>query len=138
MYFHILAIFDFTIQINLLHTTSPLYELDLLWTPLNSKTMVILNKQRAICFESYIPSHAIGSKDIPQFHVKRKRKCGIACSWRNGILLPKLFWPTGRKKISSDWEKLLKLETESQEFAKFLRSLEFFFQTVKGQNNFWY
>ena len=37
---------------------------------------------------------------------------------------------------NSDWEKLLIFETEGQEFAKFLRSLEQFIQTVKGQNNF--
>ena len=55
----------------------------------------------------------------------------------NGILLPKLFWPTVRKKNSSDREKLLKFEAEGREFAKFLRSLEQFIQTVKGQNNFW-
>ena len=53
------------------------------------------------------------------------------------ILLPKLFWPTVRKKCSSDRGKLLKFEAEGQEFAKFLRSLEQFIQTVKGQNNFW-
>ena len=41
----------------------------------------------------------------------------------NGILLPKLFWPTVRKNCSSDREK-------------FLRSLELFIQAVKGQNNF--
>jgi hypothetical protein len=28
------------------------------------------------------------------------------------ILLPKLFWPTVRKKYSSDQEKLLKFEAE--------------------------
>ena len=55
---------------------------------------------------------------------------------RNGILLPKFFWPTARKKCSSDWEKLLKFEAEGQEFAKNLRSLEKFIQTVKGQNRF--
>ena len=44
-----------------------------------------------------------------------------------GILLPKLFWPTVRKKSSSDRENFLKFEAESQEFAKFLRSLEQFF-----------
>ena len=44
----------------------------------------------------------------------------------NGILLPKLFWPTVRKNCSSDREKLLKFEAEGQEFAKFLRSLEQF------------
>ena len=37
-----------------------------------------------------------------------------------------------RKKCSSDREKL-----EGREFAKILRSIEQFFQTVKGQNNFW-
>ena len=56
---------------------------------------------------------------------------------RNGILLPKLFWPTVKKNCSSDQEKLLKFEAEGQEFAKFLRSLEQFIQTVNGQNNFW-
>ena len=54
-----------------------------------------------------------------------------------GILLSKLFWPTVRKNYSSDREKLLKFEAEGREFAKFLRSLEQFIQTVKGQNNFW-
>ena len=54
-----------------------------------------------------------------------------------GILLPKLFWPTLRKKCFSDREKLLKFETEGQEFAKLLRLLEQFIQRVKGQNNFW-
>ena len=49
-----------------------------------------------------------------------------------GILLPKLFWPTVRKNCSSDGEKLSKLEAEGQEFAKILRSLEQFIQTVKG------
>ena len=41
------------------------------------------------------------------------------------------------QNCSSDWEKLLKFEAEGWEFAKFLRSLEQFIQTVKGQNNFW-
>ena len=41
----------------------------------------------------------------------------------NGILSPKLFWPTVRKKNSSEQEKLL-------------RSLEQFIKTVKGQNIF--
>ena len=56
----------------------------------------------------------------------------------NGILLPKLSWPTVRKKYSCDQEKLLKFEAEGQEFTKLLRSLGQFIQTaVKGQNNFW-
>ena len=41
-----------------------------------------------------------------------------------------------RKNCSTDREKLLK-EAEGREFAKLLRSLEQFIQTVKGQNNFW-
>ena len=41
------------------------------------------------------------------------------------------------QNCSSDREKLLKFEAEGREFAKFLRSLEQFIQTVKGQNNFW-
>ena len=41
-----------------------------------------------------------------------------------------------RKNCSSDREKLSKFEAEGREFAKFLRSLEQFIQTVKGQNNF--
>ena len=41
-----------------------------------------------------------------------------------------------RKNCSSDQEILLKFKAEGQEFAKFLRSLEQFIQTVKGQNNF--
>ena len=40
-----------------------------------------------------------------------------------------------RKNRSSDREKLLKFEAEGREFAKFLRSLEQFIQTVKCQNN---
>ena len=57
--------------------------------------------------------------------------------FRNGILLPKLFWPIVWKNCSSDQEKLLKFEAEGQESAKFLRSLKQIIQTVKGQNNFW-
>ena len=55
----------------------------------------------------------------------------------NGILLPKLFLPSVRKKCSSDREKLLKFEAEGLEFGKVLRSPEKFVGTVKGQNNFW-
>ena len=42
-----------------------------------------------------------------------------------------------RNNCFSDREKLLKFEAEGREFAKILRSLEQFIQTVKGQNNFW-
>ena len=46
---------------------------------------------------------------------------------RNGIL-----W---EQKFSIDQENFLKFEAEGRESAKFLRSLEHFIQTVKGQNN---
>ena len=42
-----------------------------------------------------------------------------------------------RKNCSSDEENFSKYEAEGREFAKFLRSLEQFIQTVKGQNNSW-
>ena len=48
----------------------------------------------------------------------------------NGILLPKLFGPTVRKKNSCNPEKLLKFEAEGKEFAKILRSLEQFIHIV--------
>ena len=41
-----------------------------------------------------------------------------------------------RKKCSSDREKLLKFEAEGREFAKCLRSLEQFIQTVKRSEQF--
>ena len=56
---------------------------------------------------------------------------------RNGILLPKLFWPTVRKNVLVIEKKLLYFEAEGREFAKFLRSLEQSIQAMKGQNNFW-
>ena len=65
---------------------------------------------------------------------ENKKYIGIEkkCTVINGILLPKLFWPTVRKNCSSDREKLLKFEAEGREFAKHLRSLVQFIQTVKG------
>ena len=53
------------------------------------------------------------------------------------FFLPKLSCPNVRKDSSGDQENLLKFEAEGQEFAKYLRSLAQFIQTVKGQNNFW-
>ena len=41
-----------------------------------------------------------------------------------------------RKNCSSEQEKILKFEAEGREFGTFLRSLEQFIQTVKGQNKF--
>ena len=59
----------------------------------------------------------------------------ILCSLLgNGILLPKF---TVRKNCFNDRENLLKFKAEGREFGKFLRSLEQFIKTMKGQNNFW-
>ena len=49
----------------------------------------------------------------------------------NGILFPKLLWPTVRKFFFSDLETLLKFKAEGQEFPNILRSLEQFIWTVK-------
>ena len=56
---------------------------------------------------------------------------------RKGILLPKLFLHTVRKNCYSGQEKLLKFEAEGLEFEIFLRLLEQFIRTVKGQKNLW-
>ena len=68
--------------------------------------------------------------------VKKKLKIVLILTlknaMKNGILLPKLFWPTVRKNCSSDCEKLLKFKAEGSEFANILRPLEQFVQTVKG------
>ena len=61
----------------------------------------------------------------------------VSQTLKKSILLPKLFWPTLRKNCFNDRQNLLKFETEGGEFAKNLRSLEKFVQTLKGQNNFW-
>ena len=50
----------------------------------------------------------------------------LSCYKGNGILFPKLFGPTVRKKCSRDQEIFLKFEAEGREFAKLLRSLEQF------------
>ena len=73
----------------------------------------------------------------PMNYGKKNSGLTILHYYRNGILLPKLFWPTVRKDCSSDREKHLKFEAEGRKFSKFLRSLEQFIQTVKGQNNSW-
>ena len=42
-----------------------------------------------------------------------------------------------RKNCSIDREKLLKFEAAGREFAKVLRSIVRFIQTVEDQNKFW-
>ena len=46
------------------------------------------------------------------------------------------YFVTVRKYCFSNQEKLLKFEAEGREFAKILRSLEQFIETVEVQNNF--
>jgi hypothetical protein len=53
------------------------------------------------------------------------------------MFVTKIVLTNCEKNCSSDREKLLKFKAEGREFSKFLRSLEQFIQTVKGQNNFW-
>jgi hypothetical protein len=76
-------------------------------------------------------------QDLYQVTFEVEKDLGFYALVRNGILLPKLFWPTVRKRCSRDGEKLLKFEAEDWDFAKYLRSLEQFVQTDKGQKNFW-
>ena len=51
---------------------------------------------------------------------------------KNGVLLPKLFWPTVRKNVLVI-KKHVKFKAEGQEFANILSSLEQFVRTVKAQ-----
>ena len=59
----------------------------------------------------------------------------IATSGRNGILLPKLFWPTVRKNCSSDLKHFANSWPSASNFKSFSQSLEQFFLTA-DQNNF--
>ena len=65
------------------------------------------------------------------------------CSvWHGTYLLKQWYFVTKivltycEKKCSSGREKLLKFEADDQEFAKFLRSLEQFIETMKDKNNY--
>ena len=60
---------------------------------------------------------------------------GSKISAKNGILLPKLFWPTVRKNCSSDLKNFATSRPSASNFKSFSWSLEHFFLTV-GQNNF--
>ena len=68
-------------------------------------------------------SICIRSTQIPPcVSLWKRQSCNskVRAKYNFGILLSKLFWPTVRKKCSSDWEKLLKFETEGQEFANII------------------
>ena len=57
-------------------------------------------------------------------------------AFTQGYFVTKIGLTYCEKNYSSDREKHLKFKAEGQEFAIFLRSLEQFIQTVKGQKNF--
>ena len=101
---------------------------------LNSSGTLPYSKDEKIGWQSwpYLQVHTAINESIFINHSTLILK-GLQLDW---YLLPKLFRPTVRKKCSSDQEKLLKFEAKGREFAKLLRSLEQFIQTVKGQNNF--
>ena len=61
----------------------------------------------------------------------------ISSSSMSWYFVSKIVLTNVKKKCSSVREIFFKFEDEGQEFAKNFRSLEIFFQTVKGQNNFW-
>ena len=52
------------------------------------------------------------------------------------VFVTKIVLTYCEKKCFSDRENLLKFDAEGREFAKGLRSLEQFIQTVKCQNSF--
>ena len=59
-----------------------------------------------------------------------------APSFKNGIFLQKLFWPSVRKNCPSDWEKCLKFEAEAWEFANILEiTRTILFKQWKVSNN---
>ena len=62
------------------------------------------------------------------------------CTWKKNssynILLKSVKWYFVTRIVLTYYEKNF-VQTEGREFAKFLRSVEQFIQTVKGQNNFW-
>ena len=97
------------------------------------RAQVLLSYKEARIKREYVPCTISGGSPGTLAETKQMNH-----NWVNGILLPKLVWPTVRKKCSSDQEKLLKFEAEGPEFANILRSLEQSIQTVKGQNNLWW
>ena len=85
----------------------------------------------ALCHSDYVESES--PVNYTDQIIQTTENSQVVFQKKYGILLSKLFWTAERKNCSSDREK----KAESQEFAKFLRSLEQFIQTVKGQNNSW-
>ena len=87
-----------------------------------------MNETRYTKSNHYIASGTLSSEWENFVHYGLTEK--VFCFQNSSDLL----WE--KKICSSDRETLLKIKTEGWEFAKYLRSLEQFIQTVKGQNNF--
>ena len=106
----------------------------------------------------------VGSLSVKNYQVLKVMPYGISCKLTRKLVPRHTKWSQHISEIAFElfiilpsmvfcyqncsdllWEKivlviekkLLKFEAEGREFAKFLRSLEQFIQTVKGQNNFW-
>ena len=98
------------------------------------RNFLILSKNQMI-YNFSCSNSQILKTDLPTKKQTNKNAKKRAERASNGILLPTLFWPTVRKNCSSDRENVLKFEAEGREFAKFLRSLEQFFQTVNCERS---
>ena len=64
-------------------------------------------------------------------------KCIYQEIWAQWYFVFKIVLTYYEKKCSSDWDFVLKIEVEGQEFSKCLSTLEKFIRSVKGQYNFW-
>ena len=84
----------------------------------------------------HVPDLKENYNDINNCHCICKNVYNAQCV--NGILFPKLFWPTVRKFCSSDREKIWTSRLKAENLQKFWdHYLEEFIRTVKGQTNFW-
>ena len=61
----------------------------------------------------------IWDRNIYGIHHVFYRLAWLLFSTENGILLPKLFWPTVRNNCSSDWEKLLNSRLKAENLQNF-------------------
>ena len=103
----------------------------------HSQSNMGYNIGRLVYKISMIIPATIGSFDT-RFQIQLRFFPQAMCSWKKWYFVTKNFFTyCEKKKILEFWEKLLKCKAEDQEFAKFMRSLQQFIQTVKGQNNFW-
>ena len=99
---------------------------------------LILGVQKIILkgFRNYQP--------VVSLIIQEAKKIGFGSSWKQVVYwyivskIAKKFWPTVRKNCSSDQEKCLKFDCDSEghDFSKFLKPLEQFISKVKCQYSF--